>query len=883
MTSSFTPASAGQRPRAAQSEPRRPIASALPLGEAHVDKIEQSHQRCAVLGLSRIERPDFSPLGRSDLNVVRERNQRLHSHAAPVMEMLFEQIVNSQSMVVLTDAMGTVLHAIGDDEFLGRASKVALSPGANWSESAKGTNAVGTALIEETPTLVHADEHFMHANHFLTCSAAPILDPRGNILGVLDVSGDHRSYHQHTMGLVKMSARMIENHWLTDDYRNVMRLHFHSRVEFIGTLMEGILAVSEDGRLVGANRGALEQLGLSGAALRMHSLASLFGTSVAALVDRFRSPLALPLQVELQGGRQFHVFARFNWPVWHGGVDPHAGVVAAQGAAGGMVSPSTSVQEQQERRDRHDRTASEAAPAGARGADETLAAPAEQVASAVSTAQAGVVGADRNGLRSLATGDAQVGQLIEKIRRVLNRDIPILVLGETGTGKELLARAIHQDSERARQPFVAVNCASIPDTLIEAELFGYEEGAFTGARRKGSVGKIVQANGGTLFLDEIGDMPIALQAHLLRVLQERQVTPLGSAKSVTVDVSIICATHRNLREMIGAKTFREDLYYRLNGLAVRLPPLRERSDLMVLVARILERECPDRRLQLSAEVLELFRHYQWPGNVRQLFNVLRTASVMAAGDQIITIDHLSDDFIEDARRAAAERQAPRAPSADARPAGAPAWPSAGFDAGATTAGLAEPPMGQGHGATMADSGRAGMFGSVQASGWPPGDARQRPPVFAPSAPALDAGLPAGARHPASSDAESAGMLPHAPDGVGAAVGRLGGAPGAGYDPAAPVWRQPQPHAGGAADGAGLPTSGPGSSGYGLPEHWPAPSVEPAQPRGANAAGPRSLEDIELYTIRQAVDAAGGNISEAAKALGISRNTIYRKLRWNVSR
>jgi transcriptional regulator of acetoin/glycerol metabolism len=125
---------------------------------------------------------------------------------------------------------------------------VALAPGANWSEQAKGTNAVGTALIEEQPVLVHADEHFLHANHFLTCSAAPILDPRGNILGVLDVSGDHRSYHQHTMALVKMSARMIENRWLTDDYRNVMRLHFHGRAEFIGTLMEGILAVSADGR-----------------------------------------------------------------------------------------------------------------------------------------------------------------------------------------------------------------------------------------------------------------------------------------------------------------------------------------------------------------------------------------------------------------------------------------------------------------------------------------------------------------------------------------------------------------------------------------------------------------------------------------------------------
>ena len=202
--------------------------------------------------------------------------------------------------------------------------------------------------------------------------------------------------------------------------------------------------------------------------------------------------------------------------------------------------------------------------------------------------------ADTTGLRQLQTGDAQMDTLVGKIRRVLNRDIPILILGETGTGKELLARAIHQDSERSRQPFVAVNCASIPDTLIEAELFGYEEGAFTGARRKGSVGKIVQASGGTLFLDEIGDMPVSLQAHLLRVLQERHVTPLGSTKSVAVDVAIICATHRNLRDMIAAQQFREDLYYRLNGLAVRLPALRERTDLMALVQRILDRQSPAR-------------------------------------------------------------------------------------------------------------------------------------------------------------------------------------------------------------------------------------------------------------------------------------------------
>ena len=720
----------------------RPIASGLKLGPEHVDTIDQSHERCVALGVSRIERPDFAPMGRSDLALARERNLRLHDHAAPVMEMLYEQIVNTDSMVVLCDSSGTIIHSIGDDDFLARASKVALQPGVNWSESTKGTNAIGTALIEEVPTLVHADEHYMHANHFLTCSAAPILDPRGNILGVLDVTGDHHSFHQHTMALVKMSARMIENHWLTDDYRNVMRLHFHSRVEFIGTLMEGILAIGPDGKLVGANRGALEQLGLSGAALRMHSLTTLFGTTVNALVDRFRSPLATPMPAHLHGGRQFYIHARFNWPVWTSLAEAVSGGSGIAGVGGAATEPSAGT------------VARPGGPPDIARVPRPGGGDAPVPAGAPATT---------GGLAQLRTGDTQIASVIDKIRRVLDRDIPMLILGETGTGKELLARAIHVDSARAKQPFVAVNCASIPETLIEAELFGYEDGAFTGARRKGAIGKIVQASGGTLFLDEIGDMPVALQSHLLRVLQERQVTPLGSSKSVAVDVSIICATHRNLREMIDRKAFREDLFYRLNGLAVRLPPLRERSDLVALVRRILdqltEHDRKQRHLQPDADVMRLFQHYQWPGNVRQLFNVLRTAAVMAAGEPGITREHLSDDFLEEAHAA----QASSAPAA---------------------------------------------------------------PCLAPVP-----GSPAAARAGPQRPDERIDPLPTA--------------------------------------AASLPATAPSAA----PPPGPAWSVEPSAPQ-------RSLEEMGIDAIRHAVAAAGGNISEASKRLGISRNTIYRKLRWN---
>ncbi|HSW24885.1 MAG TPA: GAF domain-containing protein [Burkholderiaceae bacterium] len=382
----------------------RPIAGALNLDANHVDAINRSHDRCAALGLSRIEAPDLGLLGRADLEIARSRNLRLLQHAAPVMELLHDQIVNTHSMVVLTDATGTIVHVMGDDDFLSRATKVAAFPGAVWSETCKGTNAVGTALVTELPTLVHADEHYFHANHFLTCSAAPILDPRGNILGVLDVSGDHRSYHQHTMALVKMSARMIENRWLTDDLRNVMRLHFHGRVDFIGTLMEGIIAVRPDGRIVGANRSALEQLGMSGATLRMQSLESLFHTSVGALVDRFRSPLATPLAVHTPQGRHYHVHARFDWPVW----SSLAEAVAAQAPGAAVVSPAL-----------------------------RLATAAEPTADSALQAMPDASARERVPLPH----DAQVAAVVERLCRALERNIPCVLVGETGSGTRACAAA----------------------------------------------------------------------------------------------------------------------------------------------------------------------------------------------------------------------------------------------------------------------------------------------------------------------------------------------------------------------------------------------------------------------------------------------------------
>jgi sigma-54 dependent transcriptional regulator, acetoin dehydrogenase operon transcriptional activator AcoR len=550
----------------------RPAHTALALPEQHAGTIRQSHERCTELGLSRIERPDHAPLGRPDLLQVRDRHHRLHAHAAPVMEMLFGQIQGTQSMVVLCDSAGTIIHSIGDDDFLSRASKVALQPGVNWSEQAKGTNAIGTALIEEQPTLVHADEHYMHANHFLTCSAAPIVDPRGNVLGVLDVTGDHRSYHPHTMALVKLSARMIENHWLRDDHRHALRVHFHHRADFIGTLMEGILAVSPEGRVVGANRGALELLGLPGVALRRLDVQALFGLSVAALVDHFRAPRAAPLAAGGPQGRVFQVLARFSGPGWGGG----ARAVAGRGDL----------------------------PAG----------------SSADVAAAGRAAPPMSALQALLTGDAQMAALVDKLRRVLlqavpvEQSVPVVLVGETGSGKNLLARALHQDSPRAGGPLVVLGCAAADAQALQDA--------------------VQQAQGGTLVLDGVAELPPALQALLLHLLQQP-----GCA--------LVSTSPLPLQAGPGPQQLRDELFHRLQGLGVRLPPLRERCDLAVLARHALDAlQATDRAepQRLSEDALALLLAHDWPGNVRQLHTVLRTAALLAGPQDTIEVEHLPDEL-----------------------------------------------------------------------------------------------------------------------------------------------------------------------------------------------------------------------------------------------
>jgi len=602
---------------------QRPV---TPHDTARADAIAQAHARSRALGLRATEVPEFDALAGVDLRELIEANRALYHQARPVMDALHAQIVDTQSMVLLTDRNGVILHSLGDSDFVEKARRVALRPGVSWSEQHRGTNAIGTALVDGQPTTVHAGEHFLRANHILTCSCAPIADPYGRTLGALDVSGESRGFHKHTLALVRMSAQMIENHLFSTEFAEAIRLQFHARAEFIGTLYEGLAAFRADGTLLCANRSALFQFGAPLADLQQREFAALFGRPFAAFMQQLMRAPGESLTLTLPSG--VRVIARAT--------PGTAGLARATPAATSRAPYSPPY--------------SASAPYQSAPKPPTAADTPPQPTMA-----------------ELDTGDARLAAVLQRVARVRGRDIPVLVLGRTGTGKEWLARALHHDSPRRDGPFVALNCAALPDTLIEAELFGYEDGAFTGAKRRGSAGKIVQAHGGTLFLDEIGDMPLAQQVRLMRVLQERAVVPLGGARAVPVDLRIVCATHRDLRAMIAEGTFREDLYYRINGLVVTLPTLAERTDLDALVARMLDiarREVPGAPTRLTPAVQGCFARCRWPGNLRQLASVLRTAAIMAEGEDAIDIEHLPEDLMHDCKPASGcetQRDASEAP------------------------------------------------------------------------------------------------------------------------------------------------------------------------------------------------------------------------------
>jgi transcriptional regulator of acetoin/glycerol metabolism len=548
------------------------------------------------------------------LGEVQEVSGQLIADAAADMDVLGRLIGGSNSMLILTNADGLILDTRGDPDIVTPAQRVALSPGGDWREASKGTNAIGTALRERRAVEVHGGEHFFDALEFLTCACAPILDPFGQVVGALDVTTHRDGRHPHTMGLVSLTVELIEQQMFKGRFPRDMVVEFSTRAASIGAPGSAVMVVREDGTVSAMNRHAFLALGAGPHQLGHVQLGNLVATPLDALRAQVMAGDGVPVTLEGADGRLF--FARTT-----ASVARLKGVTAARRRADDRVADLDRMK-------------------------------------------------DRVGFDDLHQGDPAMARAADNLRRLKDTDIAILIEGETGTGKELVARAIHNEGPRAKGPFVAINCAAIPEHLIEAELFGYVGGAFTGASRTGAPGRIRQADGGTLLLDEIGDMPQHLQSRLLRVLQEQAVVPVGGLKELAVDVRVISATHRDL---LGAQTgFRPDLFHRLAGFRVTLPRLRDRVDFDAIVMRLLrEQQDGGTPATLAPDTLAALRAYDWPGNIRELKNVLRTAAALAPAYGVIgpdllpasisgaTVAPLADSGLELVKREAA-RQALRA-------------------------------------------------------------------------------------------------------------------------------------------------------------------------------------------------------------------------------
>jgi transcriptional regulator of acetoin/glycerol metabolism len=536
------------------------------------------------------------------------------------MTTLYQQLADPELAVVLVDADGVIVHQVSSTPFAEAVAVDGFRIGALWSEREAGTNGMGTSIAERDCVAVCQQDHFYARYTSLTCSAAPIFDDRGEIAGVLDVTSRSKLLQQHSLVLVGMSRQMIENRLLSSRYRHANIIQFHSRPEFVGTLHGGKIAVDDDGTVLAANRSAAFQLGCrSLEELRGKRIDEAFNASIEEMIARSIRGSFHPITVYSASGTN-----RF--------------FLVAQTAQAGSTASTTRVFV----------------------TDPTVRRPAREP-------HAPATGSRLDKISHLEFGDPRMASQIQLAARVIQRKIPIVLRGQTGTGKEVFAQALHGISPLANGPFVPVNCASLPENLIESELFGYRAGAFTGAQREGRRGKIVQANGGTLFLDEIGDMPLALQARLLRVIEEHEVTPLGAETTVKVDFQLISASHRNLLELVQSGQFREDLYYRLKGIEINLPALAERIDKLPLIHHLLETECEGTDTpELTPEAQRALLGYAWPGNIRQLRHVLKMAIALCDGHPI-ECAHLPPEVLQASQPPASAAAAPAAPSRIAAP------------------------------------------------------------------------------------------------------------------------------------------------------------------------------------------------------------------------
>jgi transcriptional regulator of acetoin/glycerol metabolism len=523
--------------------------------------IYDSWMRCISFGLDTLRPPSPEVVSPAILRQEQQRCSLVRGLALAEMHTLHQQIAGSNFMIAFANADGLLLDTISDSSFSDASNAASIRPGTVWTERICGTNGLGTAAHLKRAIVVHGRDHFFSRYNNLTCVAAPIFAPDGELTGILDASSDCMSRQAHTQALVAMAATQIENGLFREHHRGNILIAFHNRGEYLHTLSAGLLAVDNEGRILAANRAAGILLhGLPASPGRR--FADVFRTKFSTFVDEGRRKERQRLEDEvgsqfiatIENTRQFAM------------------------VRGGSAPPP----------------------------------PPKQIAT------------------QFVSADPAIAGIVRRVEGAATRKMPILIRGETGTGKEQLARHAHAASRRSGE-FVAVNCAALPESLIEAELFGYSEGAFTGAKKGGSAGFFKEADGGTLFLDEIGDMPVALQAVLLRFLDDWTVRPVGGIKR-QVDVLLVSATNANLDESIAKGRFRSDLLFRLNTLEVTLPPLHERSDFADIARHLMRKIDPSADFTESA--IDRLAELEWDGNIRELRNVLSRLSLGGPGSLI---------------------------------------------------------------------------------------------------------------------------------------------------------------------------------------------------------------------------------------------------------
>ncbi len=552
-------------------------------GSAEVTRefVLNSWKRCREmqLGYERVEKNYV--LTCEKLQELCQDKEDLVKAGKPVLSLLGNFLKGRQNVILLCDEDGYILDSLGNPLFISKAQKVHLSPGANWRENIKGTNAIGTALVEKAPVTVLGWEHYVRENHFLNCWASPIRNTAGKIIGVLDISGEAKAEsNQSILEMVIAGARLIEQNLRIEDLEK--KFNFcRQGIKLAGEMLyEGFVAVDQDGIITEINQAGASLLGRNRRELIGRHVAEVFRSSRPWQINGY----SLSLQLEEKGRKIITQLRR---------VTDESG--SAMGAVGVLKLESEKV---------------EAEP--------------------------------------LWVGRSELTQRVfKRAARAAQTVSTVLIQGESGTGKEIIARYIHQMSPRCNENFIALNCAAIPPTLIESELFGYAEGAFTGAKRGGQPGKFELANGGTIFLDEIGDMPLNVQSLLLRVLQKREVYRIGDSRLRKIDIRVIAATNRNLTRLVAEGTFRLDLYYRLNVISIHMPPLRDRmEDIWDLVPYILKKCALAQGKQPPGVSEEVYKHllaHSWPGNIRELENYIESMVAMA-DKPVLTLEDLPEEL-----------------------------------------------------------------------------------------------------------------------------------------------------------------------------------------------------------------------------------------------